>query len=180
MKAATLTTKKIALIGLFAALLVGGQLALSGVPNIEVVTLFIILFCYAFGLELSIIAVFIFCLIEAFVFGLNTWVVAYFIYWPLLTFTTSFLNKFGYKKNIAYIFLGVIMTVMFCFITSFFDAAFAYSASGISYFTLFWAIYTRGVFFYVTHIISNAIFLSIAFPVLKPVFIKAKGIYLKQ
>jgi energy-coupling factor transport system substrate-specific component len=173
----SLDAKRIALVGLFAALLTGGQLALAALPNIEVVTLFIILFSLTFGFNLSILGVLAFCLIEASVFGFHSWVIAYFIYWPTLTFIVSLLNRLGYKKNIVYIITGVVMTALFGFLTSLVDTLFAYSSAGVGFFRLFFAIYIRGVWFYVTHIVSNAFFLSIAFPVLRLVLIKVKAAY---
>ena len=69
------------------------------------------------------------------------------------------------------------MTALFGFLTSLVDTLFSYSSAGVGFFRLFFAIYIRGVWFYVTHIVSNAFFLSIAFPVLRLVLIKVKAAY---
>ncbi|MFW5780310.1 MAG: hypothetical protein ACOCWI_02535 [Bacillota bacterium] len=179
MKESHIRIKKIVLIGLFAAILTGGKLALMSLPNIEVVTLFIFLFSLSFGWKMSLASVLVFCAVEVSIFGFNTWIIAYFIYWPLVALVSSFFFN-RYHNNIIIIIIGVFMTFLFGVITSLVDAAFAYGASGINFFTLFFAIYARGVLFYAVHIASNAVLMSIVFPVLHPLFLKAKIAYFNE
>lgn len=161
--------KYIVIIAMFSALLSGGKLALMSIPNIEVVTLFIILYSYSFGLKISLPATLIFCITELFLFGFNTWLISYFIYWPLLSIFSSILAKKA-KKTYIYAVFAAFMTVLFGVISSAVDAIIASDAANINFFVMFSGIYTRGIVFYVTHIVSNLIFIALAFPLLAKLF----------
>ena len=76
--------KEIALIGLLSATITGGKLALSFIPNVEIVTLLFILYANIFGIKRTLLVSFIFTTMEIFIYGMNTWLLAYYLVWPLL------------------------------------------------------------------------------------------------
>ena len=83
-----LLTKDIVLTALAAALLSAGKQALVAIPNVEVVTLLIMLYAACFKPAIAFIATEVFIFIEIFIWGFNTWVFAYLIHWNLLALFT--------------------------------------------------------------------------------------------
>ncbi len=45
--------KEIALVGVFTALLIGGQFVLSGISGVEIVTVLLLSFSYCFGIRMG-------------------------------------------------------------------------------------------------------------------------------
>ncbi|MDD4315972.1 MAG: hypothetical protein PHC84_02300 [Clostridia bacterium] len=170
-------TKSVVLIALSAALLTGGKMALMGLPNIEIVTLLIILCAYAFGLRIALPATLIFCIVESLLFGLNLWVISYFIHWPTVAISTALLKKLGATKDYMYIILGVLLAAIFGVTTSAVDAVVASNVAKINFFVMFSVIYTGGITYYAAHVISNVVFLTTAFPSLSKLFLRAEKQY---
>ena len=117
-----LTTKDIAVTGMMIAALETAKLALSYVPNVELVTLLIILFSLFFGNKIFY-AIAAFVLIEGCIYGFGIWWVIYVYIWPLLAvFVRIFRNQksvwfwsivsagfglcFGALSSITYLFIG--------------------------------------------------------------------------
>lgn len=173
-------TKDIIITALFAATLTAGKLALMAVPNIEIVTLFIMLYTVTFGLKISFPATIVFCFTEGLIFGFNTWLIAYLIHWPLVVLVTFLISKIKYQNYIIYIVIGALLTALFGVISSAIDAVISSSIAKINFFVMFSVIYMRGIVFYATHIVSNAIFIAIAFPILKTLLLNAKKLYYKD
>lgn len=115
-------TKDIALIGLMTALLTTGKMALSFIPNVEVVSFMILMFCVYFGRK-TFIAVFCFVIIEGLLYGFTVYWFGYLYIWPLLCvlgclagkkssiFSLTLINTFfgllfGFMFSFIYIFLG--------------------------------------------------------------------------
>lgn len=169
--------KSLVLTALCAALLTGGKMALMLVPNIEVVTLLIMLFAYAFGLRIALPATLIFCAVEGLLFGFGYWLIAYFIHWPGLVIMTVLLKKFKVSKTYIYIICGVAATAFFGVMTSAVDALFATQVSKINYFVMFSVVYIRGLVFYAAQVVSSIVFLTIAFPILSKQFLRLANLY---
>jgi energy-coupling factor transport system substrate-specific component len=169
--------KSIVLIAICAALLTGGKMALAALPNIEVVTLFIMLFAYAFGLRIALPATLIFCVFEGVLFGFHYWLIAYFIHWPGIAIVTALISKLKIAKNFVYIIFGVLGTAMFGVTTSAIDALFAMQVAKVNFFVMFSVIYVRGLLFYAAQILSSIFFLTIAFPPLSQLFLRTNKLY---
>ena len=75
---------KLCVTAMFAAVLVAGKEALAFLPNIEVVTIFIALCAYVWGLSVAIPAVLVFIAVDMAIWGINTWVISYLIHWNFL------------------------------------------------------------------------------------------------
>ena len=76
--------KALALVGLMAATVECGKLALSFLPNIEVVTLLLALYGYVFGWY-GVSAAVVFVCIEPMIYGFGPWLLTYMIYWPAVS-----------------------------------------------------------------------------------------------
>lgn len=87
-----LTIYDIALIGIMTATLEGGKLALFFLPNVEIVTLLIILYTLCFGPKIFY-AVITFICIEGLLYGFGLWFIMYLYLWPLLALVTYLCRK---------------------------------------------------------------------------------------
>lgn len=114
--------KDIALIGMMIAVIEVCKLALSGLPNIELTTFWIIMFTLYLGKRIFyVIPAFI--LIEGAIYGFHIWIIMYLYAWPLLALATLIMRKkntylgctvlstvfgllFGLLCSIPYIFTG--------------------------------------------------------------------------
>lgn len=80
---ARLTTRRLVLFALLEALLVGLQVAMAALPNIEPVSLLIMVYTVVFGRWVAyIIAGFV--VLEMLVWGVHTWVISYCYVWAVL------------------------------------------------------------------------------------------------
>lgn len=82
-----LRSKDIALIGMMTATLEVAKTALNFLPNIELVTLLVILYSLYLGKRVFF-AVYAFALIEGLLFGFGVWWIMYLYIWPLLAVIT--------------------------------------------------------------------------------------------
>lgn len=92
MKTRGIQATDIALIGMMAALMEGAKLALTFLPNIELVSALVIIFTLCFGKKVYY-AVCVFVLMECGIYGLGIWTFSYFYIWPLLVFLTNRLQR---------------------------------------------------------------------------------------
>lgn len=137
MRKAKISVYDIVVIGMMVATLESAKLALSFLPNIELVTLLIILFTLTVGKKIYY-AVFAFVVLEGLLYGFGIWWVMYLYMWPLLAWVTWLLRRkkdvwtfallsgafglgFGAMCAVPYLFVGGINT------------AFAWWVSGIPF-----------------------------------------------
>ena len=150
-----LNARSIALVGIMAATLECGKLALSFLPNIEVVTILCALYGYVFGIY-GIIATAVFVCIEPLIYGFGSWIITYFIYWPLVAFVFMLLRKKGVKSRLWLTVIAVALTVGFGVISSIVDAAF-YLGINKNFLSNLVLYYIRGIVFYLVQIACNAV-----------------------
>ena len=116
------SAKKIILPGVFTALLIGGQLALSGISGIEVVTVLLLTFVYRYGIGQGLLVANAFSLLRCFIFGfMPNVIVLYLIYYNFFVLVFGFIGKvfkheYSVKKHIIVLFVAVIMTALFTII----------------------------------------------------------------
>ena len=80
---AKLVLGEIALFGMLGAMTFGAKVAMSWLPNIEPVSLFVMLFAAVFGLK-CLYPVYLYVLLEILVYGINTWNLNYLYIWTIL------------------------------------------------------------------------------------------------
>ncbi len=114
-------------LGMLTAVLEAGKMALNYLPNIEVVTLLLILYSITLGWKTIYVAV-VFTILECFVWGFGLWTISYFYIWPGLVILVCLCKKqqgmwfwsifsgmfglfFGAFCSIVYLFFGGIGTV---------------------------------------------------------------------
>ncbi|MDE5756185.1 MAG: hypothetical protein K2I23_03765 [Clostridia bacterium] len=152
---------KLALIAIMAATLEGGKLALSFLPNVEIVTLLCAVYGYVFGI-CGIIATYVFVGIETLIWGANTWVITYLIHWGCVAFVFMLFGKFKIQNRLIATATAVLLTVAFGVLSSLVDTGLL-----TGFFNDFWKrfaiIYARGFVFYITQIICNLLLFLIVF-----------------
>lgn len=160
-KALASPAKMIAFVGIAAATIECGKLALSFMPNIEVVTLLTALYGYVFGWA-GVCAAAVFVCIEPLIYGINSWVITYFIYWPLVAFVFMMLRRARVKNRWILTLTAVGLTVLFGILSSVIDTAVMLGVNE-HYFTNLVIYYARGVVFYAVQIACNAVVFPLLF-----------------
>ena len=160
----SLWTKDIVLTALAAALLSAGKQALASIPNVEVVTLLIMLYAACFKPQIAFIATGVFIVIECFIWGIHTWVLAYVIHWNFVAFATFLLARvFKVKNRFIYLAFTIIVTACFGVLTTLIDAIIGAGRSTRTFSHIFVVTYMRGIYFYIVHVVGNAAFNIVLF-----------------
>lgn len=159
--------KDIALIGILSATITAGKLALAVVPNVEIVTLFFILYSIVFGVKKTILVSVIFSTTEIMIYGLNTWLLVYYFIWPGLAIVASVIGK-KVKSEYGFAILAGVFGLAYGFIFAISESLFY----GIGYGITYWV---SGLPFDIVHGFSNFILVLLLFKPLKEVLsIQAK------
>lgn len=149
-------------VAVMAAMLTALKFALSFVPNVEVVTLMIIVYGSAMGLVYALPAVIVFCTVEVAIYGVGSWVLLYFVHWTLLAVAASVLLR-GRRVWLAVI-LGVVASMLFGVLSACCDTLFCASSLAPSRLGDYWvAYYLKGIYFDVAHVISSAVTVTVLY-----------------
>ena len=168
--------RAVTLVGLMTATLECGKLVLSALPNVEVITLLTALYGYVFG-PLGIIASILFVMIEPLIWGFNLWVVSYFLYWPPLAFIFMMLGGAKVKNRFLLTAIAILLTAWFGVLTSLVDIG-LFTGNFDNFFTRFGIYYARGIWFYITQVVTNAVLFPLLFPILSDTLGKLKEKFL--
>ena len=159
-----ISARSVALVGLMTASMTCGKLALSFLPNIEVVTLLCALYGYVFGVY-GVVASFLFVLIEPLMYGIGSWIVTYIIYWPTVAAIFMLFKKKNINNRIIFTLTAAALTFAFGIISSVVDSAFLLGIN--EYYPKNLLIYyIRGIVFYTVHLVSNVVIFLTAYPFL--------------
>lgn len=153
--------RAIALVGITAATVECGKLALAALPNIEIVTLLVALYGYVFGWY-GVASAVVFVSIEPLIYGFGTWLPAYFIYWPLVAVVFMLLAKMRVRNRWLLTAAAVVLTVFFGILTSLIDVGLL-SGNFDRFFYRFSVYYARGIVFYAIQIACNAVLFPLVF-----------------
>lgn len=156
--------KAVALVGVMAATVECGKLALSFLPNVEVVTLLIALYGYVFG-RYGVAAAAVFVCIEPLIYGFGSWAITYIMYWPLVAAVFMLLCRSHVKNRWLLTLAAVGMTVIFGLLSSAIDSA-VYFGVNEHYLSNLVLYYLRGIVFYAVQIACNAALFPTVFPYL--------------
>ena len=92
MASKTLSVRELVLFALLGAVMFAGKMAMAGLPNIEPVSLLVILYTLAFGRK-ALWSIYLYVALECVVWGLNTWSISYLYVWFLLYLASRLLRK---------------------------------------------------------------------------------------
>lgn len=87
-----ITIQDIALIGMMTAVIEVSKLMLNFLPNVELVTFWVIMFTLFFGPKV-IYSIIVFILIEISIHGIHTWIIMYLYVWPALALIVYLFRK---------------------------------------------------------------------------------------
>lgn len=137
-----LTIRDIAIMGVMVATMTSFKYAMSMLPNIEPVSLLIILYTLFLGPKV-IYAIVVFVIIEGLLYGFGTWWICYLYSWPLLSLLAWGLGKkvtdiktrvwaFSILSGFFGLFFGTLCSLPY-FVIGNFTLGFSYFISGIPY-----------------------------------------------
>lgn len=155
MSAGKFNLREMILLALVGAMMMVTQVALSALPNIHLVAVFVILAVQLFGWK-SLLSVYIFVLLEGLIYGFSMWFVNYLYVWTVLAVVAMIFQNnrsrffWAAVSGIFGLCFGALCAIPYLFIGGW-TAAFSYWVSGIP--------------FDLTHCVSNAV---ITFVVLDP------------
>ncbi|MDF2942435.1 MAG: hypothetical protein K0S01_1293 [Herbinix sp.] len=129
--------KDIVIIGMMGAIMFVLQVALRFIPNIELVSLLIIIYTLIFGRK-TIYIIYVFVVIEGLLYGLGLWWFNYLYVWTVLFLITLLLRKqrspflWAIVSGFYGLGFGALCSIPY-FITSGVQSGFAYWIAGIPY-----------------------------------------------
>lgn len=127
----------VALSGILGAILLVSQIALAPLPNIEIVSVLVVLFTLVLGKYVAY-TLSVFILLEGLVYGFGLWWFSYLYIWTILAIITFFFRKMESRLGWALIcgFYGLLfgtLTSFPTFVLSGFAVGVAYILSGIPF-----------------------------------------------
>lgn len=87
-----LTLRQVALFGVLGALTFGAKVAMSALPNIEPVSLMVMLFAVVFGWK-CLYPIYLYVLMEIMLYGINLWNINYLYVWTILAVAALAMKK---------------------------------------------------------------------------------------
>ena len=127
------------MIGICAALMTALKFAMSPLPNIEPISLLIILYTQTFGKK-TLYILYVFIIVEGFIYGFSIWWIPYLYVWLILYFAVQLIGDMD--SSICWALVSAVFGLLFgtlcvvpTLITLGFSGAFAWIASGF-YFDL--------------------------------------------
>ena len=160
MKHSKLTILEVVLFGVLGALTFALQVAMSGLPNIEPVSLLVILFAVTFGWK-ALYPVYVFVVMEILFYGINTWNIYYLYVWTVLVVAAILLRKM--EQPLAWAVLAAVFGLLFgalCAIADVFIGGFSYAIAK-------WA---SGIPFDIAHCVGNFVVALLLFAPLRKLF----------
>lgn len=129
MKANSLTVREICLFGILGSLTFAAKYVMSWMPNIEPVSLMVMLFAVTFGIK-ALFPVYLYVLLEILFYGLGTWNICYLYVWAVLTVLALVMKKM--EHPLGWAMLSGIFGLFFgalCGIVDIFIGGFGYALS---------------------------------------------------
>ena len=159
---AKLVLGEIALFGMLGALTFGAKVAMSYLPNIEPVSLFVMLFAVVFGLK-CLYPIYLYVLLEILVYGISTWNLNYLYVWAILAFSAYFMRRL--KHPIWWALLSGVFGMCFGLLCAPVD----FLLGDVNFVIAKWI---SGISFDVTHAIGNFVIALVAFVPLRKLLTK--------
>lgn len=152
-KRSRLLISDIALFGVLAALTFGAKFVMSGLPNIEPVSLMIMLFAVIFGKK-ALYPIYVYVALEILCFGLSIWNIYYLYIWLILWAAAYLLRKM--QDPLGWAVLSGAFGLLFgafCGIADFFIGGWSYAVGK----------WISGLMFDLTHCVGNFVIALLLF-----------------
>ena len=160
MKRSKLNIREVVLFGVLGALTFALQVAMSGLPNIEPVSLLVMLFAVTFGWK-ALYPVYVFVAMEILFYGFSLWNIYYLYIWGVLVVAAILLRKMDHPLGWAI--LSAVFGLLFgalCGIADVFVGGFSYAIAK-------WA---SGIPFDIAHCAGNFVIALLLFAPLRKLF----------
>ena len=142
----TLSLRQIALFGMLGALTFGAKVAMSGLPNIEPVSLMVMLFAVVFGWK-ALYPIYLYVLMEILLYGINFWNINYLYIWTILAVAAMGMRRL--KNPLWWALLSGLFGLAFGLLCS---PVYMVVGGSVSYGIRWWI---AGLPFDVTHAVGN-------------------------
>lgn len=153
-----LNIRQIALFGVLGGLTFGAKVAMSGLPNIEPVSLFVMLFGAVFGWR-ALYPVMLYVAMEILLYGINFWNINYLYVWPILVGISMLLRKS--QKPIVWALVAAVFGLCFGLLCA---PVYMVVGGSFSYGIRWWL---AGLSFDVLHAVGNFIMVLVLFAPLR-------------
>ena len=100
MKRHKLTVGEVCLFGILGAMTFAAKYVMSGLPNIEPVSLMVMLFAVTFGVK-AVFPIYLYVLLEILFFGLGLWNINYLYVWAVLAISAGLLRSMTHPLSWA-------------------------------------------------------------------------------
>ena len=94
------TVREIALFGVLGGLTFAAKVVMAGLPNIEPVSLMVMLFAVTFGAR-AVFPIYVYVVMEFILFGLNLWSINYLYIWAILALAAWLLRRMAHPLGWA-------------------------------------------------------------------------------
>ncbi len=155
MKSSKLNVRELVLFGILGALTFAMKLAMAGLPNIEPVTLCLLVYGAVFGYK-ALYPAYIYVVMEILYFGLGTWNFCYFYIWAIPVVCGFTLR--GMQSSLGWALVSAVFGLLFGALCGIVDAF----IGGVGYAVAKWA---SGIPFDIAHCLGN---FGIALVLFKP------------
>ena len=159
MKASKLTIREVVLFGVLGALTFALKMCMALLPNIEPVSLLVMVFAAVFGLK-ALYPVYVYVAMEILYWGIGTWNVNYLYIWGILAVAALLLRKS--TQPLVWAMLSGVFGLAFGLLCAPVDVA----VGGLSYAVTKWA---SGIPFDIAHCVGNFVIALILFKPLRRV-----------
>lgn len=153
MRKAKLTLAQIALFGMLGALTFGAKVAMSGLPNIEPVSLMVMLFAVVFGWK-CLYPIYLYVLMEILLYGINLWNINYLYVWTILAVAAILMRRL--KNPLWWALLSGLFGMAFGLLCS----PVYIAIGGVDYAIRWWL---SGIAFDIPHAIGNFVIALVLF-----------------
>lgn len=158
--------KQIALFGMLGGLTFGAKFVMSFLPNIEPVSLMIMLFMVTYGIR-GLFPVGVYVMLEVLVYGIGLWNINYIYVWPILAFAALACRKM--QDPLAWALLSGIFGLLFGALCAPVDVV----IGGFSYALAKWV---SGIPFDLLHCVGNFCIALFLFAPMRKLLKKLSGI----
>lgn len=147
----------VALSGILGAILLVSQIALAPLPNIEIVSVLVVLFTLVLGKYVAY-TLSVFILLEGLVYGFGLWWFSYLYIWTILAIITFFFRKM--ESSLGWALICGFYGLLFGTLTSFPTFVLSGFAVGVAYIL-------SGIPFDLIHAVANFLLAFLLLPVLR-------------
>lgn len=167
-----ITIKELTNLSILGSLMFLGQYIFQFIPNIEVVSLFIIIFSLIYGKKIFY-SIMLFELLMCFSYGFGIWILGYIVIWPMLAIITIVLKKY----LIGNYFRLSLFSGSFGFL---FGGCYAIFYIFVGGFSLAFTYWISGIIFDIIHMLGNYFIMLFVGKSLYNIMVKINMIYLRD